>query len=465
MLEVTSLGHACSLLQLGGLSILCDPHFHESYGSRLFTHDPPRIIDVSGLPEPDLVFLSHRHRDHFDVRSLAMLNKSTPVFAADDPEIHRALEHLGFKTVKYLRDWSRFRIGTLELIATPSLYRVPEHGLLLIAPDACVWNMVDSVVDVQIIARALEASGRGVDVLLWPYQPLKETAAVDGETLELPRDGFQGKLETLELIAPKVVVPYADGQLGRGPASWLNHYRFPLSSEDVRGFASSIGQFQPVPLGHRLRYRAGECSCSPVQGLVLPSAEAAPETVFDATRAMPALSELGLGAASSDELGELISALTASWQAIAGRPGSSSLRDAMLGWSAYYDLILEHGEGRTTVRFGADGRAQVEQGVARRRPGRCGVIRASASTLIEIQAGRLHFVSAYLGGLLRSWSSFYRVERGSVSAPHLQSSPGAAAIDSLLTPTMFLNALISQSGQLSAKVLEHELMEAEAWRS
>jgi L-ascorbate metabolism protein UlaG (beta-lactamase superfamily) len=465
-LELTSLGHACALIEVAGLRILCDPHFHESYGSGLFTHDPPRTIDVGRLPRHDVVFLSHRHRDHFDVRSLAMLDKGIPVFAADDPELRHALTTLGFRSVRHVKDWSRFRVGGVELVATPSLYRVPEHGLMVIAPDMCVWNMVDTVVDVTIVARAAKLTGRGVDVLLWPYQPLKETAAVEGDSLELPRAGFEAKLETLELIAPRLVVPYADGQLGTGPASWLNHYRFPLSVENVRDFAERIGRLELLVPGQRLSYDGAECRRTTLDGLVQPAAATAPSTDFDATRPVPPLSDLALGQVSPDDVGAVVTRLCDAWSSYVASSASVVQRAAMHAWSAEYDLVLEHGDGAvTTVRFTATERPETRAGAPPRRAGRSGLLRMNARTLLRILDGELHFVSAYLGGLLRSWSAFYRVEPADLRTPELQRSPGASSAHALLSPIMFLNTLVSRSGNLPAKVLEHELEEARRWNT
>jgi L-ascorbate metabolism protein UlaG (beta-lactamase superfamily) len=66
---VRFVGHATTLIDLGGVRILTDPFLRSRLGP-LERHGPvPQPTDL----EADVVVISHGHRDHFDERSLAAL--------------------------------------------------------------------------------------------------------------------------------------------------------------------------------------------------------------------------------------------------------------------------------------------------------------------------------------------------------------------------------------------------------
>ena len=68
-IDVTFLGHATTLIEIGGLRVLTDPFLRPGLGP-LQRHGPlpdPASLDV------DVVLISHGHPDHFDRRSIAAL--------------------------------------------------------------------------------------------------------------------------------------------------------------------------------------------------------------------------------------------------------------------------------------------------------------------------------------------------------------------------------------------------------
>ena len=83
--QVTWIGHATALVQMGGFTILTDPHFSERAGPVQFA-GPKRYqapgLTITQLPRIDAVVISHNHYDHLDltsVRALAAL-QNAPTF-------------------------------------------------------------------------------------------------------------------------------------------------------------------------------------------------------------------------------------------------------------------------------------------------------------------------------------------------------------------------------------------------
>jgi L-ascorbate metabolism protein UlaG (beta-lactamase superfamily) len=70
------LGHATTLLRLGGVSVLTDPALREWLGP-LRRHGA--VVDPELRDEADAVLISHLHRDHLDLASLRRLPPVTPL--------------------------------------------------------------------------------------------------------------------------------------------------------------------------------------------------------------------------------------------------------------------------------------------------------------------------------------------------------------------------------------------------
>jgi UDP-MurNAc hydroxylase len=74
------IGHACLYIDAGGKSILVDPWLFGSCYWRSWWHFPPNTRITEELLDPDCIYLSHHHFDHFHYPSLRRLNKDARVF-------------------------------------------------------------------------------------------------------------------------------------------------------------------------------------------------------------------------------------------------------------------------------------------------------------------------------------------------------------------------------------------------
>lgn len=76
------LGHATTLLRVGGLTILTDPHLDDRAGMRLGKRKIGRRRAIAvpmgpdDLPAADVLLLSHAHMDHWDMESLVRLSRT-----------------------------------------------------------------------------------------------------------------------------------------------------------------------------------------------------------------------------------------------------------------------------------------------------------------------------------------------------------------------------------------------------
>src|SRR5947207_8166170 len=97
-LRVTYVGHATTLLELGGVRILTDPVLRGRVGHlrRLVALERST---AAAAGRPDCVLVSHLHLDHFDPASLRTLDRRVSVLVPRGPAV-AALRRRGFTAVQ-----------------------------------------------------------------------------------------------------------------------------------------------------------------------------------------------------------------------------------------------------------------------------------------------------------------------------------------------------------------------------
>lgn len=109
-LHAAWLGHATTIIQIDGFTILTDPVFSPRCGIDLIlgTLGPKRLVSpaltIGQLPKIDLILLSHAHFDHWDLPSLkALANTNIPIICARktqdllNPSLWKSIKELGWR--------------------------------------------------------------------------------------------------------------------------------------------------------------------------------------------------------------------------------------------------------------------------------------------------------------------------------------------------------------------------------
>ena len=259
-MKTTLISHASLLVQSGNTTLLTDPVFFEYLWEECNVPCPSIDLDLDKLPQIDVLNISHRHQDHFDIRTLAHIASSNTVLAPKaivlaprDESLLEVLKELEFKNVMVVEDFKTIEFKDFTLTPTPSLNEqdyFPEHGLLIHDGSVTIWNQVDTIVSPDIIKYIHRLYGQP-DMAHMRYLPLLEGNFNFHSTVELPMEEYSSFLKVAGACRPKFVVPGSAGFRYRDEFKFLNQYSFPTTQEqflrDLKSFCPEINSSSFYP--------------------------------------------------------------------------------------------------------------------------------------------------------------------------------------------------------------------------
>jgi L-ascorbate metabolism protein UlaG (beta-lactamase superfamily) len=259
-MRTTLIGHATLLVQSNGTTLLTDPLFFERHWEDINVHCPSIQLDQDKIPKVDILNISHRHQDHFDIRTLAylarhstLLSPDAVVLAPNDETLLEVLRELEFENVRVVQDFETMDIKGLTLTPTPSLNKqdyFPEHGLLINDGEVTVWNQVDTIVIPQVIQHIHKLYGQ-LDFAHMRFLPLLEGSFTFHYQVELPMEEYSSFLKVAAALRPKFVVPGSAGFRYSDEFDFLNQFTFPTTQEqflkDLHDFCPEIASSTFLP--------------------------------------------------------------------------------------------------------------------------------------------------------------------------------------------------------------------------
>ncbi len=128
-MRITGLGHAGMFIETAGGSILCDPVIGPTFFGSWFPFPDNRGLDWERFGKADFLYVSHRHRDHFDPALMhRFVPKDIKVLLPDYPtdDLETDLRKLGYDNIIYTQAGVPLQFGDLTLMVTP--LRAPSDG-------------------------------------------------------------------------------------------------------------------------------------------------------------------------------------------------------------------------------------------------------------------------------------------------------------------------------------------------
>ena len=229
-MKIHMIGHASIFVETQDCRILMDPVLWDPFCEGLNESCPKREVVHEKLPEFDFLVISHKHLDHFDIRSLAYLPKKVDVLIPKDKLIEDCLRKLGYSRIYALSVFSKVKVGSTTMMTTRSEIPVPEYGMVFADETGVFWNAVDTLFSPETIQK-VRATYPCIDFLLTPWHISLEGKYQYNQNICFPFSLYGYLFNLINLIQPKAISPGAQGFKYIKESSWQNQVVFPVTRE------------------------------------------------------------------------------------------------------------------------------------------------------------------------------------------------------------------------------------------
>ncbi len=253
-MTIDCLGHACFIVAAGETRVLFDPLLTDSHHEGLFEMSPSRRLDLDALPSINAVVISHRHFDHFDLPSLALLPREVPVLVPADDLLRAALHDFGFSNIVVVEPLADIRVDDLVLTPTPAAIRALETGYVVSDGVSTIWNMIDTVPAPEAVADVVSRFSR-FDLAFVAWQPLLDSDVAVTDTPLFPLDMYRRLVQNALQASPDCLALSACGFRATPGFGWLNDVMFPMTPER---FEADLLAARPEWDGRLLRPAPGD---------------------------------------------------------------------------------------------------------------------------------------------------------------------------------------------------------------
>jgi len=245
MFATTFLGHQGWMFQSKRACLLVDPLLCEPFGhTQVLQYKvfPPRVWDLAAMPPVDAVILTHEHDDHFDIPSLAKLDRRIPIHlsARSSSAAHEILRTMGF-SAHPLVPGSPVKCKDLELVAFAGDHMSVNSGdewdtlpflVRHTGGSGNFFSMVDIPLTESVINRArAHAPEPGIigwtnNALDWSHMASYLAARDEGTQDCFVKMGVGHKLITETWGTPSAMLMCAGGFTFEGERAWMNERVF-----------------------------------------------------------------------------------------------------------------------------------------------------------------------------------------------------------------------------------------------
>ena len=214
-MKFTVIGHACLFIETGAERILVDPWLFGSCYWRSWWHFPPNTELQPELFEPDYVYISHHHFDHFHYPSLRRISKKArvlvPRFGIDVSP--GELQHLGFEQVTELPHGDVLTLPSGTRLA--SYQYGPDDSALVVERDGVVLaDMNDCKIKGPAVRPMLRTFGSPTFMFkshsFAQAYPNCYQMADSADAQLMTRDDFiETFIDAIRELRPRYAVPFA----------------------------------------------------------------------------------------------------------------------------------------------------------------------------------------------------------------------------------------------------------------
>ena len=211
--KITYVGHATTLIETGKTRILTDPLLRNRLSFLLRQKYP---IKQDWFESIDVVLVSHKHLDHFDIYSLGLLDSSTRILAPEDVVQHLRIK--GFRNAEVAKVGSVVDVGEVSL----RVVAANHHGRLKslkTSKSNPVGYLIEGAHKIYFpgdtdLFEDMINYGESLDVALMPVWGW-------GPTLGPGHLNPRRAAQALQLLRPRVAIPIHWGTFSPFGIGWL----------------------------------------------------------------------------------------------------------------------------------------------------------------------------------------------------------------------------------------------------
>lgn len=196
-IKFVRVGHATTLISIGGKTILTDPWFSEKKG---YYRGEPIAFLQDKLPELSMVVVSHHHYDHFDIETFrAYPDKDVPFIVPVG--MGEKVKSAGFSNVHEIDPWQSLTVDSVTITACPAKHKVKEITFMIEAGNRVVYFGGDT----KLIPELSEIKTRfpKVDLAILSVNGLQIRPMFNKQMVM----SAEQAAELCAIINPKVAVP------------------------------------------------------------------------------------------------------------------------------------------------------------------------------------------------------------------------------------------------------------------
>ena len=256
-MRFTVLGHACLNIETSGPTILVDPWLFGSCYWRSWWHHPARTEPDPRYLNPDLIYLTHHHADHFHYPSMRRIDRSAevmvPRFGVD--VMPGEVAGLGFEKVRELEHGVVVELAAGVRVASYQ-YGFDDTMFVVQDGDTVLADLNDCKIRGRALRAALEDFGPVTFMLRthsWAQSyPLlydaDDPADLELLTTQTYLDDFVGSVREVQ---PRYAIPFANMVGLLHPESWeVNHHMVtPDEVAEAMAAAEGVSGAELVPMG------------------------------------------------------------------------------------------------------------------------------------------------------------------------------------------------------------------------
>lgn len=245
-MKITNIGGATAVVQFDNKKILFDPWLTETVMEGSWFHWPKIKNDISDLGHIDYLYISHIHEDHYSLESIKKLKTNDIELIVMDrsPEIPnfilKSLEtnRISFKKIHLVRPYEPIQINNEIIVdmvtASPEneYNYLVDSGLILKHGNKTLYNANDcspypeslnyiknkyGIIDLALIPYSGGSGYPGCYLNLTHDEKLQEKNRIFNARIKL-------FIDTVEMLDPIRVMPFADQFVLGGNRSNLNQY-------------------------------------------------------------------------------------------------------------------------------------------------------------------------------------------------------------------------------------------------